>query len=345
MDVVSAITEQLTLLANYTAAVTTKVFLHPAGAFSFASIGSALLLATAVLYVRRARRKRPLRFKVLARALFPRRLYETASAQTDLGFLVFNVFLFSLMFGWAILSAQFVARNLQFGLEAAFGASAPTALPEALVMALFTLVLFVAYEFSYWLDHMLAHKIPFLWEFHKVHHAAESLSPATNARVHPVDTVVFYNISALCMGLAGGAFQYAFGMPVKPYTLWNVNAITLLFAFTINHLHHSHVWIAFTGLWGRIILSPAHHQIHHSNNVIHFDKNFGGSLAVFDWIFGTLCMPGKTRETLVFGVDGYGDDPHSLKGSMLSPFAHAAARIWPKRETDSAPAISRNVEV
>lgn len=344
MTLVSTITELLSFVADYTAAVATKVFVHPAGAFSFASIGSALLLATIFLYVRHRSRRRRLRLKVLARALLPRRIYKSASAQTDLGFLLFNVFLFSLMFGWAVLSAQFVARHAQAGLGFVFGPSTPTALPEAFLMALLTLVLFVAYEFSYWFEHMLAHKIPFLWEFHKVHHAAESLSPATNARVHPVDTVVFYNISAICMGLAAGVFQYGFGMPVKPYTLWHVNAISLLFAFTINHLHHSHVWLAITGFWGRIILSPAHHQIHHSNNVMHFDRNFGGSLAVFDWLFGTLHMPSKTREKLVFGVDGYGEDPHSLKGSMLSPFAHAAARVLPKRETDRATAISRNVE-
>ena len=54
------------------------------------------------------------------------------------------------------------------------------------------------------------------------------------------------------------------------------------------HLQHSHMWIAFRGMLGRIFVSPAHHQVHHSDNPKHFDKNFGSCLALWDWMFGTL---------------------------------------------------------
>ena len=51
------------------------------------------------------------------------------------------------------------------------------------------------------------------------------------------------------------------------------------------------MWIPFTGLAGRILQSPAHHQIHHSDNPAHWDKNLGFALAVWDWAFGTLYIP------------------------------------------------------
>jgi sterol desaturase/sphingolipid hydroxylase (fatty acid hydroxylase superfamily) len=62
-----------------------------------------------------------------------------------------------------------------------------------------------------------------------------------------------------------------------------------------------HMWIAFTGVVGRLLQSPAHQQIHHSADPAHFDKNLGFALALWDWAFGTLAIPSKTREPIVFG--------------------------------------------
>jgi sterol desaturase/sphingolipid hydroxylase (fatty acid hydroxylase superfamily) len=58
---------------------------------------------------------------------------------------------------------------------------------------------------------------------------------------------------------------------------------------------------------GRIVVSPAHHQVHHSANPKHFNKNFGSCLALWDWMFGTPYMPEKTREPLTFGFPGQPD--------------------------------------
>ena len=46
-----------------------------------------------------------------------------------------------------------------------------------------------------------------LWDFHKVHHTAEVLSPLTNFRMHPVDSVVFGNILAIFLGVTGGVLS------------------------------------------------------------------------------------------------------------------------------------------
>ena len=56
----------------------------------------------------------------------------------------------------------------------------------------------------------------------------------------------------------------------------------------------------------RIFISPAQHQIHHSKALKHRDKNLGGQLAIWDWIFGTIYLPDK-KEDIQFGV-GDGED-------------------------------------
>jgi sterol desaturase/sphingolipid hydroxylase (fatty acid hydroxylase superfamily) len=297
------------------------------GTFSLASLLSALCVATLFLGLK-GRRRRPL--KVLVRALFPLRLRRSPSSRIDIRYFVFNVFVVGLCFGWAVLSAQVLSNATDALLVSAFGArpAVLSAWPAACIM---TLVLFVAYEFGYWIDHYLSHNVPFLWEFHKVHHTAEVLSPLTNFRVHPVDTIKFNNILALVMGPAGGIASYLLGRDAAPLTIANSNAIILLFFFLIGHLQHSHVWIAFTGVWGRLILSPAHHQIHHSTDPAHFNRNLGSFLAVFDWLFGTLQIPTRRRQKLDFGVEPKTAEAHTLIDGLVRSFGRAFAQLGFRR--------------
>ncbi len=321
-----------------------RIVLSP-GTFSLASLLSALCVAMLVLGLRRGGRRHPLRLRVLLRAVFPRRLRRGRSTRADVAFFVFSVFVVGLLFGWAAVSYQFVNGVTHQLLAASFGATQPTRLSELQAAGVMTLVLFVAYELGYWIDHWLSHNIPFLWEFHKVHHTAEVLSPLTNFRVHPVDTIVFNNVLALVMGGAGGVTSYLLGRDVQPITVADSNIIVLAFFFFIGHLQHTHFWIAFTGVWGRIILSPAHHQIHHSTDPAHFNRNLGSFLAVFDWMFGTLHVPSKRRQKLDFGVAPKSQDQHTVTGGLVVPLylslAQVRALFRPRRATGDPTALRR----
>ncbi|MFV0299150.1 MAG: sterol desaturase family protein [Hyphomicrobiaceae bacterium] len=314
-------------LGAYFAYVAHKVFVAPGGSFALTSLLAAFLISAAFLILRRRPGRRRVRLKVLVRALLSRHWLAAPSSLTDLGFMAFNLLMFGVLFGWTMLAARTVSSAVNSGLVSVFGPLSPSSLPEPMVMGLMTVLLFLAYEFGYWLDHYLSHRIPLLWEFHKVHHAAEVLTPATNARVHPVDSIVFNNILALSMGLVGGVAYFLLGQKVQPYIWFNENAIALVFGYSLKHLQHSHMWIAFTGWWGKILLSPAHHQIHHSMNPIHFNRNMGGTLAIFDWLFGTLHIPSRKRERLKFGVEPGDMDPHSLTDSLIAPVRNAARLV------------------
>ncbi len=114
---------------------------------------------------------------------------------------------------------------------------------------------------------------------------------------------------------------------VRPFTLLNGNILTMMFLLTYGHLRHSHMWIAFTGIAGRILQSPAHHQLHHSANPAHFDKNLGFALALWDWAFGTLAIPAKTREPIVFGVGDEGAPFRSTLSALTAPCGRAAGHV------------------
>jgi sterol desaturase/sphingolipid hydroxylase (fatty acid hydroxylase superfamily) len=165
-----------------------------------------------------------------------------------------------------------------------------------------------------------------LWEFHKVHHTAEVLTPLTNFRVHPVYTWIFANILAFSAAVANGCGHYLFGDTAPQYALADTNIILVLFIHAYVHLQHSHMWIAFRGLAGRIFISPAHHQVHHSADPKHFNKNFGSCLALWDWMFGTLYVPEKEREPLKFGFADH-PDAHTVKGELVDPLINAAGHL------------------
>lgn len=309
------------------------VFLSPGSMFSAASLLSALAVAVASLAWTR-RRKRPLKMRVLVRALFPRRLLRGASTRADIGLFLLNTLASGLLLGWALLSAHAISGSVAEVLRRGLGAHLAPAAPRAALQGAATLVLFLAYELAYWTDHYLSHRVPFLWDFHKVHHTAETLSPLTAFRVHPVDSLVFANITAVIVGLAGGVLSYALGPQATPYLLSGSNVILIGFLFLTVHLQHSHLWISFPGRLGRLLLSPAHHQVHHSTNPAHFNRNFGSCLAVWDWAFGTLYVPSRGRERLVFGVEvsPASASPHSVTGALITPFADAARRLAPARQ-------------
>ncbi|MGB8396737.1 MAG: sterol desaturase family protein, partial [Pseudolabrys sp.] len=142
------------------------------------------------------------------------------------------------------------------------------------------------------------------------------LTPLTNFRVHPVYTWVFTNILAFSAAFANGFGNYMFGETAYQYAMSDTNIILVLFIHACVHLQHSHMWIAFRGVLGRIFVSPAHHQVHHSANPKHFNKNFGSCHALWDWMFGTLYVPEKKREPLTFGFSGQ-PDAHTLKGELV----------------------------
>jgi sterol desaturase/sphingolipid hydroxylase (fatty acid hydroxylase superfamily) len=304
--------------------------------FSLTSLAVALAISVLYFVYQRRKRGRRVRFKTIVRALFPKRIITHRSNQADIGYLFFNVFLFGIMFGWAVLSYQFISNEIIAGLVAVFGPTTTSTLPTIVTRSVITLMLFLAYELGYWFNHWLSHKVPVLWEFHKVHHTAEVLTPLTNFRVHPIYAWVFANILAFSAAVANGLGNYMFGETAYQYAINDTNIILVLFIHAYVHLQHSHIWITFRGLLGRIFISPAHHQIHHSNNPKHFNKNFGSCLALWDWMFGTLYVPAKEREPLAFGFDDY-PDAHTVKGELVDPLINAAAHFKPQRQRELAP--------
>lgn len=187
---------------------------------------------------------------------------------------------------------------------------------QTLPMGLFTLFAFIWDDFLRFVHHWLMHKVPFLWQLHKVHHSAKVLTPFTLYRAHPLESIIAMLRNSLSLGISSGAFIFLFGSTMSLWTILGVNGFGFIFNLIGANLRHSHIRMGF-GKFEKILISPLQHQIHHSTQKSHYDKNFGVTLSVWDSLFGSL-VTSKNVGSLRFGVDG--PRGRSLLTPLFSPF-------------------------
>lgn len=170
---------------------------------------------------------------------------------------------------------------------------------------------------SYWV-HRAEHAIPFLWQFHSVHHASEEISFLTAYRVHP--------FSRLLWGISEVILLIVLGVPP---TWWL--PFTLVRGFLASVQHTDLDWS-----YGRLyplVVSPVFHRLHHSRDRRDFDSNYSQLFCIWDYLFGTA-NPSRLPPIAV-GVEGLRPEP-TLMGQFWGPFRRINRRgIAPERSTGS----------
>jgi sterol desaturase/sphingolipid hydroxylase (fatty acid hydroxylase superfamily) len=304
--------------------------LLPESRFFWLYLLSAIVIALAVCYARQpADAGRSLRRAWLA--VFPRQVFLHPSALLDYRFVAINHILHVLILGGVIANTVTVTEGALALLRLVLGDSGGGAEAGPLASLAFTVCTLVAFDGGLFVAHWLQHKLPVLWEFHKVHHSAEVLTPITVLRMHPVDIVLNALTTALLLGAANGVFLYLYAGAVAEMTVIGANVLSFLFFLGGYHLRHSHVWILFPRGLREHISSPALHHIHHSKDPRHYDKNFARVFTLWDRLAGTLYIP-EGKEELAFGLDDRDQRELRTVGQLyLSPFRRLIRRYRRRR--------------
>lgn len=275
-------------------------------------------------------------FRAFRARHFGAALWGHASARVDYRYYVVNMLVFSLAIVPLLLSSAWLSDLLHNALAYWFGTGPGWTAGIGAKLAL-TLLFFVAYDFGRWLAHTLLHDMPLLWEFHKVHHSAEVLTPFTAFRVHPLDLFITLSVPALTTAPVLGLFAWLYPQALTAYSFLGVNLVIGLSGLIAN-LKHWQVWFRYGPLDGWWI-SPAHHQIHHSADPRHWGRNRGFELGCWDRWYGSLHIPARENEVAQYGLgDGSDGEWHSLRRLYLRPFAAALRRLAP-RPRGGAPAV------
>jgi sterol desaturase/sphingolipid hydroxylase (fatty acid hydroxylase superfamily) len=188
---------------------------------------------------------------------------------------------------------------------------------------------FLLKDFLEWGVHNILHRVPWLWEFHKLHHSIEDMDWIGNFRFHWMEIVVYQGLTYLplvSLGVDG-----------------RVILVIAIVATLIGHLNHSNINIT----WGPlryIINSPRMHVWHHDREwpAEHpRGVNFAICLSVWDWMFGTAYWPdptiAPTQQPARLGFEGLEEYPQS----MLGRFFYPATRLMSRRR-DRGPKDDRS---
>lgn len=269
----------------------------------------------------------PLGSRGIRPPFFSARLWWHRSARADYRLYFVNALLVPALFG----AFLFNHLDVALWLDRILGYSHAGASDAIAWKLAYTLLFFVAYDFGRFVAHSLLHDVPFLWEFHKVHHSAEVLTPITAFRSHPVDLLLMAWGGTAAAGLLAWAFNHFAGGTVDAYLFMGVHAL-LFVSNLMGNLNHTPVWINYGPTLGKWLISPAHHQVHHSCEASHLGCNRGFQLAVWDRLYGTLYVPTGPEETFAMGLDdGTTERWHSVRHMLFQPFA-GAARVLLRRK-------------
>jgi sterol desaturase/sphingolipid hydroxylase (fatty acid hydroxylase superfamily) len=132
-------------------------------------------------------------------------------------------------------------------------------------------IAFFAVDFLYYWWHRLTHEVNFMWASHVTHHSSEDYNLAVALRQSIFSSWTswpFYSLLAFV------------GIP--PLVWGTIQSFSTLYQFWI----HTQL-IDRTGPLDRVINTPSLHRVHHAINPRYLDKNYGGTLMIWDRLFGT----------------------------------------------------------
>ncbi|HKW18869.1 MAG TPA: sterol desaturase family protein [Terriglobales bacterium] len=177
------------------------------------------------------------------------------------------------------------------------------------------------HDFWFYWSHRIEHRIPFLWEFHKIHHSDELMNTTTWARDHFLQESWRAFFSVFTLGLfvdlrlaeAGKAAFYS-----------------TMFLVALSMFYHSAIRVELPWL-DYILVTPKVHRIHHSIEVEHHNKNFADALPLFDIVFGTFERPVR-EEFPATGLGAEMASPRSLLAAQFGPVISAVRLMRRARE-------------
>jgi sterol desaturase/sphingolipid hydroxylase (fatty acid hydroxylase superfamily) len=222
----------------------------------------------------------------------------------DLFWLIFNGHYLGLLL--AIVTGKVIAMMNSLLLQLGLPVPESLALLQAWPLWLQFIVFFLLKDFIEWNIHRLLHNVPWLWEFHKLHHSIKELDWIGNFRFHWGEVVVYKTLSYLPLVILGIDSM--------------VILIIAIIGTLVQDLNHANLAIDW-GPFKYVLNSPKMHVWHH--DVKQYGKggqNFGIVLSVWDWLFGTVYWPDDRDEPEELGFQGIETYPAPLVKRFFYPF-------------------------
>ncbi|WGY46990.1 MULTISPECIES: sterol desaturase family protein [unclassified Vibrio] len=199
----------------------------------------------------------------------------------NLGLVGLNSLILALVMPVATLSAAMWSEHTRFGVLHWFDVPAYLVVPVAII----------ALDVIIYTQHVLFHRIPWLWRMHRMHHADQDIDVTTGARFHPLEIIV-------SMWVKVGAITLL-GAPALAVVIFEV----LLNASAMFNHSNARLPLSVDRWLRNVIVTPDMHRVHHSVIEREMHSNFGFFLSVWDRVFGTyIAQPQQGHEQMKIGL-------------------------------------------
>ena len=223
----------------------------------------------------------------------------TINRFTNMLFLLSTVGISRLLISMSAVSAAIFAQSSDFG----FFNVIPVHVGVSFIITLIVL------DFLIYLQHVIMHRVPFLWRFHQIHHADERLDTTTGFRFHPGE--IFFST----------VYKWLIVFLLGPSIVAVVVFEIILNSFSLFTHSNSKLLSRYQLILERVFITPQTHWIHHSVTVVESQKNFGFCLSLWDRLFKTYACYSLVEVTrLKFGVADMDAKRDNFKDMLLHPF-------------------------
>ena len=164
-------------------------------------------------------------------------------------------------------------------------------------------------DLAIWAQHLVTHKVPLLWRFHRVHHADRDMDVTTGFRFHPVEILASM---LLKIGLV-----YLFGPSALAVLVFE---ILLSGTALFNHANLA-LPKGLDRMVRLVLVTPDMHRVHHSIHRAEHDSNYGFALSLWDRIFRTyVAEPKAGHDAMTVGLEWQDERPAKLGWALWLPF-------------------------
>ena len=167
----------------------------------------------------------------------------------------------------------------------------------------------VALDFCVYVQHVVMHRVSWLWRLHRVHHADAEFDVTTGLRFHPFEIIVSTLYKAMAVLVLGPP---ALAVLIFEIVLNSSSMLTHANGRLPQRLDQLIRWL---------FVTPDMHRIHHSVEVGELNSNFGFNLAIWDRLFGTYRQRAALEcAQIEVGLQLQPEKASSLRSALGMPF-------------------------
>lgn len=164
-------------------------------------------------------------------------------------------------------------------------------------------------DLAIWAQHLVTHKVPLFWRFHRVHHADRDMDVTTGFRFHPVEILASMGLKIGLIYLLGPSALAVLVFEILLSSTALFNHANLALPVPLDHVLRL------------VLVTPDMHRVHHSIHREEHDSNYGFALSLWDRLFRTYVPEPKAgQDRMVVGLEWQDEKPARLGWALWLPF-------------------------